>query len=1035
MPDTPDDLQRKIDAIEAQRALLGDAAVDAAIAALKAQAAPPPPPSTQGDATVGGDNPGVNVGVNTGTVQQFFGTATPGEDKATLLADYLTSLTSECQQLRLSRLVREKQTGDEQQTVPRLKLQAVYTSLTTNGEPITVHLREYPMQRMRRLTQRLRGGHPNEVPSERVREITVNFCSPPDDAFFARIGKQRGEPLTYDDLPDDVRLRLTITRPELATGAIATCQRLVLLGDPGSGKSTVLRYLALLIALHNTQQPVTLPDGWRDRKTPLPVPILCPLGAVAPLLQKTGDAHQALWQAIEQALDDKQGSRAGLRDHLKAALRRGGVLLLFDGLDELPTTGDNPRVQVARAIQHLATQTAPQSQIVVTSRSIPYRETVAAVFPAEDGWHERTIQPLAFGQVRQFVQHWYAELGHTLEDPEMDDPVARRVRDLLEKLTATGNERIQRLIESPLLLTMLAILHYNNNNIPDDRVEVYEQCVDLLLDRWQAKRTPGIEHLHEQRTLLARLAIPNLKLEQLREELDALALLAQEQPPGNDGRGLLSRFEITGRLGAFFERLGADQPNAKARMFVDGLVTEAGLLQSPADDRYAFPHLTFQEYLAACGLARRKDMSTAAYRYWTGADATRWREVLLLFAGRLRHAGGSLMVEQYAVPWLELLVQARLGEQAKAPVQRARDTALAVLSYHELGGRTALATTQIDREARIHTPLRAAILDLLTTPASGVVLNDRLLAARTLATLGDPRFPVTLEQWQAELAQRSTTFGQPTGYFCSIPAGTYAVGGWGEGVLNQPDHPAVPHALPQYWIARTPITNAQFRLFVEGDGYMNKDYWPPNGWRWRIERIRIERIRTEPTFWDETRYTQPNQPVVGVTWYDAMAYAAWLTQQLAEALPAGYGLRLPTEAEWEVAAAYARQGNRRMYPWGDTPEPDADHAIFADAQGNNLGAAAPVGVCVAGAAACGAADMAGNVFEWCASSFKGYPQAAAALKKDVTPSDRDVPVRGGSWWTDNTYILCGARLRLYPSWFDLNNLGVRVVCAPCLRGG
>ncbi|NJL06672.1 MAG: formylglycine-generating enzyme family protein, partial [Chloroflexaceae bacterium] len=164
------------------------------------------------------------------------------------------------------------------------------------------------------------------------------------------------------------------------------------------------------------------------------------------------------------------------------------------------------------------------------------------------------------------------------------------------------------------------------------------------------------------------------------------------------------------------------------------------------------------------------------------------------------------------------------------------------------------------------------------------------------------------------------------------------MGGWGEDVKNQPDRPAVPHALPQYWIARTPITNAQWQAWVDAGG--------------------------EPSYAaDESRSNTLNQPVVAVTWFMCRDFCAWLTQQLAGALPEGYEIRLPTEAEWEVAAAYDGRGNRRMYPWGDTPEPNADHAIFADAQGNNLGAAAPVGVCVAGAAACGAADMAGNVFE------------------------------------------------------------------------
>ncbi|NJL06291.1 MAG: SUMF1/EgtB/PvdO family nonheme iron enzyme [Chloroflexaceae bacterium] len=300
-------------------------------------------------------------------------------------------------------------------------------------------------------------------------------------------------------------------------------------------------------------------------------------------------------------------------------------------------------------------------------------------------------------------------------------------------------------------------------------------------------------------------------------------------------------------------------------------------------------------------------------------------------------------------------------------------------------------------------------------------------AARQRALLSNMLFPVTLEQWQVTLAHLSTTFGQPNGYFCYVPQGTYAVGGWGKGVPSQPNRPAVQHALPQYWIARHQITNAQFRLFVEGDGYTNKHYWTSNGWSWRTGNK-----RTKPYWWDDTRYNQPNQPVVGVTWYEVMAYATWLTQQLAGALPEGYAIRLPTEAEWEVAAAYDGQGNRRMYPWGDTPAPDADRAIFKDAQGNKRGAAAPVGERAAGAAACGAHDLAGNVWEWCASSYKGYPQAAATGQKDFTGDHSDAPLRGSSWYYNITYMHCGARFGIPPV-SRLDSYGLRVVCAPSLR--
>ncbi len=460
----------------------------------------------------------------------------------------------------------------------------------------------------------------------------------------------------------------------------------------------MLRYLTLLLALRIHGHPVDLPPGWdKDKATLdlpvppgwdqdtlyLPVPILCPLGTVAEGLTHVHNADQAIWQAIEQALDDTQGSRVGLRNHLKDAIRRGGVLVLFDGLDELPTGGTNPRQQVAQAVRRFAIRIAPDTPIVVTSRVKAYQESADGQMPADEGWQVRTLQPLKFDQVEQFVWQWYAELSGTLEEP-----ADKRAERLIEALRSTTNERIQKLTESPLLLTMLAILHYNRNELPEDRVEVYEQCVDLLLDRWEPRRTPGVLHIG----LLARLDIPNLKTEQLREELHKLALQAHAQPPGDDGRGLLNRGKVSWNLVEFFRRLRVDDPLSRVDLFIDGLVKDAGLLQAPADDRFAFPHLTFQEYLATCGLVSRADMINAAYGYWTGPDGGRWREVLLLFVGRLRQQG-TLAVERDAVAWLERLMAEKVGREPKIVRQRAQDVALAALSYQELGGQTALAGT------------------------------------------------------------------------------------------------------------------------------------------------------------------------------------------------------------------------------------------------------------------------------------------------------------------------------------------------------
>jgi formylglycine-generating enzyme required for sulfatase activity len=996
MSEPPENIQRKIAQIESMRSTLGDAAVDAAIAALRAQQAPPAatPQATQdihaggsishveqsyreGDAVHGEVNvtdaastQGPVTGINYGTIQAFFGDTPPQDGKA-LLAAYLASLTSECQQLRLSRLVRDQQMGSEQQRVPHLKLQAVYTSLTTSGEAITVAQRSYPAVRMKRLIERLRERPATEVPPEQVRDIDLAFCTEPDETFYKRIGKQREE-LSLDDLPDDILLCLTITRPKLATEAIRQVPRLVLLGEPGSGKSTVLRYLALLFALHIQGNPVTLPIGWNDLEAQgasLPVPIFCPLGSVASLLSQGISADVALWTVIERALDDAQSSRKGLLTHLQSALLRGGVLPLFDGLDELPTSGDNPRAQVAQAVRRFAIKTAPNTPLVITSRTRPYKESQEWQMPEEEGWQALTIQPLTFGQVRHFVEHWYAELASTREKEQHQERAAKLMADLQN----TQNERIRKLITSPLLLTMLAILHYNRNEIPDDRVEVYEQCVELLLDRWESVRTPDVK----RQSLLARLDIPELKVEQLREELHKLALHTHRQPPGDDGRGMLDGATLTGHMVRFFGRLRCPDPLEKVNLFLDGLVKEAGLLQAPSDDHYAFPHLTFQEYLTACGLADRQDMVAQAYEMWSGADASRWREVLLLLMGRLRQRG-SLSVEQYGVAWLDRLLAKKIGRQAKTAAQRWQDIALATLCYREIGGATALASVDIDVEEKLEQPLRTNIVELLATRDSGVVVADRIVAAEVLAELGDPR-----------LLDPATGTSSTGDYWCAVEAGTFWFGDDDEGVLRQMTLPG------DFQIGRYPVTNAEYARFIAAGGYHEQRWWTDEGWKYKEQRN-----RTQPYSFSQKRLSQPTQPVQG-WWYEAMAYCRWLTAQGHNAgwLATQEIIRLPTSLEWERAA---RHTDKRRYPWGEE-QITSDHA---NGKETGIGTASPVGCFPRGAAVCGAQDMLGNVWEWTATPYQQEEQMEP--QPDFKPGDRVVLT--WSYFGDKLErMFCGSR--------------------------
>ena len=192
--------------------------------------------------------------------------------------------------------------------------------------------------------------------------------------------------------------------------------------------------------------------------------------------------------------------------------------------------------------------------------------------------------------------------------------------------------------------------------------------------------------------------------------------------------------------------------------------------------------------------------------------------------------------------------------------------------------------------------------------------------------------------------------------------GTYRIGGWkrSEASANITLRPC--------WIARYPVTVAQYRAFIDAGGYTHDEYWTPHGRTWKQKRN-----RTRPLAWDELRYTGANQPVIGVTWYEAAAFCNWLNAHLRAALPEGYALRLPTEAEWEVAAAYDDTGRRRTYPWGEET-PTAERADFEqDWEEGPL----PVGGRLAGAAACGALDMAGNVWEVTTSRYRQYPAGSA----------------------------------------------------------
>jgi formylglycine-generating enzyme required for sulfatase activity len=240
-------------------------------------------------------------------------------------------------------------------------------------------------------------------------------------------------------------------------------------------------------------------------------------------------------------------------------------------------------------------------------------------------------------------------------------------------------------------------------------------------------------------------------------------------------------------------------------------------------------------------------------------------------------------------------------------------------------------------------------------------------------------------------------FGEPE--WVRIPAGKFWMGEHDE--THQVE-------LPEFQIARVPITNAQYALFAQDAKYKAPDGWednrPPKG--------------------------KESHPVVSVTWYDAIKYCEWLSEKT------GKSITLPSEAEWEKSA---RSDDKREYPWGKW------ESYRANTNELGVGDTTPVGIFLEGASPYGVLDMSGNVWEWTRSVIRlrkeegsdvikeyNYPYDAKDGSEDMNANrNSSRTLRGGSFYDVSDNARCAFRFRFNPYGWD-GDYGFRVVVSPIL---
>ena len=780
--------------------------------------------------------------------------------------------------------------------------------------------------------------------------LDTNRRVPLSDEELAAL-KEREEERSAREFLDAERPGARPERPMAALEAASRLDRLVLLGDPGAGKSTFVNHLALRLARAIVKRDgLELLPGW-TRGPLLPVRVVLRDFARAARPGQAGTAAD-LWTFVERSL-----AEADLADAAPALRRRlgdGRALLLLDGLDEVEPEA---RAWVLGAVAGFA-RTHRRVPLLVTCRVYAYQEPDWRL----PDFEEATLVPFDEDRMDRFIRAWYAEVAGmgVMSGTEAEERSAR----LSE---AVRRPDLRLLAPNPLLLTMMALLHSSWGRLPEDRVQLYSEIVELLLARWEQSRLG--------REALTRAC---LSPRDLRFALEQVAHDAHSRQPGGEGTADVDESRLREVLQ---EYLGGDWN--RAGDVIRYIRERAGLLLERKPGVYAFPHRTLQEYLAGCYLSVQSDFP-ARVADLLRDDETRWREPFLLAVGKTGRAENRVDLALAAVhnlcPWA--------CEEATGDERRYRCAWLAGEALLEVG------VDKLRRREAWHVRVERVagwLAQLLEAGALQPV--ERAAAGRVLARLGDPR---DLD---------AVVF---------VPGGPFLMGsGEGDRDADSDERPQHTVEVADFCIGKYPVANAQFARFIEAGGYDRPRYWTEAGWAWRQSGHKgWGRERgDQPQWWDDPRWNLPNHPVVGVCWFEALAYARWLAEAT------GRPCRLPTEAEWEKAA---RGTDGRIYPWGN--EWAEDHANTREV---DLGRTSPVGAFPAGESPCGALDVAGNVWEWCSTARKAYPYRADDGREDLE-GDAARVLRGGSWSIGRRFARCAGRYDGHPdNFYDI--VGFRVV--------
>jgi formylglycine-generating enzyme required for sulfatase activity len=724
-----------------------------------------------------------------------------------------------------------------------------------------------------------------------------------------------------------------------ALGSLAPLGKrgLVILGYPGSGKTTQLKRILLWLAQRKPED-LELPAGM----LPLFLRLRLATGKERTLLElaKTtaarGDDEQAPLSLADAEL-------------LERVHERGNLLWLCDGLDEV--ADERIRANVAGLIATAAEQ-RKADRFVVSCRFAGYSDDVEKQLGAR--FRVLELAPLDDAQVATLVRNWYCAVECSVgrssgrSDAESERVAKMKAEELLERLNDgkfRSSTRLAELTQNPLLLTAICLVHRDrgeHGGLPKRRADLYEECINVLLELWRKTHNVPV----------------SISAKDARRVLQPLALWMHSE----NGRRQATASELEPVVAPLLKKIRWKGGNATR--FLEIIRDESGLLTGQSTTAFGFVHLGFQEHLAARELRtqlvaapeRLADLASRLHESW-------WQEVTLLLLAQedapiyAKYLSAALAHPQ-AGEHIEFLTQCRdeadstTDEPIESVLQglaRARRASAAQLVALDLAVRWDVSIPASLREHADH-----RVRQVLGIPSESMVVEFGGVS------MG---FSFGVGAFVAQPPRALSARGEIE--LVAIPAGTFWMGCAKERIARlKREHPqwtesfdreAPRHevTLSPFFMAATPVTNAQYARFLKSTPKTEK-----------------------PKYWADRRFNQPDQPVVGVSWEDAVRFCEWA------------GVRLPTEAQWEYAC---RAGTDTNYWSGDT-ENDLWRVGWFDYNSNG----GPQRVARKLANPWGLYDMHGNVWEWCADWFGDY--ANGRQVDPAGPAGGSVRVvRGGSF--------------------------------------